>query len=329
MKQCNASPQSFLPMLPTLMSLLLLLLFPTATTAQPPQTITECSTADQETCAQSNRVCYNYESTDTRECGYCINGYIEIQNECYNIDNDLQDEKFELLDELLEEYLPDYIDESVSIEERTERFVVVAKIVSFWNSFVPPPVFSLGITKETFLTKEERKGRLGILANRTYVPDYSLKEGEDGRGELGRFETDGGGWYGTAAAAAGQEVFDEIDPENRSLKQQKRRLQTTVDWHADGYTTRVKEQGLCGCCWAVSTAAAIESALLITNQTKVSNDLDRESLSFQQMISCDDRNSGCGGGNILYATKYAWENNDFGNEKYGGLVSYGAFMILG
>ncbi|ACI64247.1 predicted protein, partial [Thalassiosira pseudonana CCMP1335] len=93
-------------------------------------------------------------------------------------------------------------------------------------------------------------------------------------------------------------------------------LQTAVDWHADGYTTRVKEQGLCGCCWAVSTAAAIESALLITNQIKVSNDLDRESLSFQQMISCDDRNSGCGGGNILYATKYAWENNDFGNEKY-------------
>lgn len=80
-------------------------------------------------------------------------------------------------------------------------------------------------------------------------------------------------------------------------------------------------KGLCGCCWAVSTAAAIESALLITNQTTLT-DTDADSVSFQQMISCDERNLGCDGGNILYAVKYAWENNDFGNDNYGGIASY-------
>ena len=80
-------------------------------------------------------------------------------------------------------------------------------------------------------------------------------------------------------------------------------------------------QGLCGCCWAVSIAASIESALLITNQTLIT-DSDADSVSFQQMITCDKENLGCDGGNILYATRYAWEHNDFGNGNYGGLTSY-------
>jgi len=79
-------------------------------------------------------------------------------------------------------------------------------------------------------------------------------------------------------------------------------------------------KGLCGCCWAVAIAAAIESALLITNQTKITNTYDK-SVSFQQMITCDMNNLGCDGGNILYATKYVWKNDNFGNN-YGGLVSY-------
>jgi len=52
--------------------------------------------------------------------------------------------------------------------------------------------------------------------------------------------------------------------------------------------------------------------------------MDTNSLSFQQLISCDDEsgNSGCDGGNILAATRYIWENDNFGNGGFGGLVSY-------
>ena len=83
------------------------------------------------------------------------------------------------------------------------------------------------------------------------------------------------------------------------------------------------ERTISGCCWAVSTAAAVESALMITGQTPRYDKLDGNSLSFQQMVSCDTKNqNGCGGGNIMYAAKYAWQNNDFDNDRLGGLLSY-------
>ena len=40
------------------------------------------------------------------------------------------------------------------------------------------------------------------------------------------------------------------------------------------------------------------------------------------MISCDSKEKGCQGGNILQATKYVWEHDDFRNGNFGGLVSY-------
>lgn len=52
---------------------------------------------------------------------------------------------------------------------------------------------------------------------------------------------------------------------------------------------------------------------------------DADSISFQQMIACDTKNLGCDGGNILYATGYVWENNDFGNGNYGGLTSFAEY----
>ena len=92
--------------------------------------------------------------------------------------------------------------------------------------------------------------------------------------------------------------------------------------------------------WAVSTVAAIEAAAFITNGTEFS-----QSLSFQQLISCDEEDSGCNGGNIVrrkvtamkvfasssfsytlfdkfYAMKYAWKNSDFGAaDQIGGLAT--------
>ena len=60
---------------------------------------------------------------------------------------------------------------------------------------------------------------------------------------------------------------------------------------------------------------------MITNKTE-KTDTDEDSISFQQLITCDKENLGCNGGNILYATKYAWEHNDFNIGNYGGVVSF-------
>lgn len=42
---------------------------------------------------------------------------------------------------------------------------------------------------------------------------------------------------------------------------------TSVDWRAAGAVSNIKYQGLCGCCWAFSTAAMTESFIKIKYQT--------------------------------------------------------------
>ena len=62
--------------------------------------------------------------------------------------------------------------------------------------------------------------------------------------------------------------------------------------------------------------------MMITGQTSREDGM-KNNLSFQQMISCDEKELGCGGGNILQATRYVWEHDNFKNGNFGGLVSYG------
>jgi len=88
------------------------------------------------------------------------------------------------------------------------------------------------------------------------------------------------------------------------------------DWHAAGFMGPVRNQGLCGACWAFSAAGAIEAAMAIEKfngmspdeRTKLAagpagdggltSDLDLVvPLSEQDMIDCDTLNEeGCDGG---------------------------------
>lgn len=306
--------------------------------------ITKCPAELQETCAlQQNRTCYYYESFNNpsaHTCGYCLNGFIEINDYCYDID-DIGTEKFTLMPELLEEYLPEFADLNATTDLRSKRLVAVSKIISSWNSYVPPPSFSLGFNQETFLTLEERAKRLGIMANLRYSPvtvdgDLNLSDKEMSKLRLGNLER-----FVVKGISTNNDIVDEdIDPSDddylkneiettteetttsSSLAQgsarkivrrrgtktapvQKRTLEEilppAIDWHDRGVMTEVKNQGLCGCCWAVSTAAAIESAMYISDQSfsELGKAFKGRSLSFQQMISCDEENYGCDGGNIV------------------------------
>lgn len=75
-----------------------------------------------------------------------------------------------------------------------------------------------------------------------------------------------------------------------------------VDWRTAGVVTSVKDQSRCGCCWAVSLAGAIEGAT-------ARNTGYLQSLSWQQLVSCDDQNFGCNGGSLVYAMQYAIQNS--------------------
>ena len=278
--------------------------------AQETTAITECNESKKQECSIQYRTCYNYTDLGNNsdingdnyyyyECGYCLNNYLEFQASCYNISN-ITTEEFTLLAKLLEQYLPEYVDTTVTTQVRVQRLVALAKIISFWNSQVPPPKFKLGLNKETFLTAEERKGRLGILGNLTYASNSN--GGGEGKRTLERFVVQGINDEETL-----EEKESKVDGNaNTAMRRRewRRTLQDiplSIDWHARGYTTRIKNQGACGCCWAVSTVAAIESAMLITNMTTRNESGSANSLSFQQMISCDEENKGCDGGNIVSA----------------------------
>lgn len=71
-----------------------------------------------------------------------------------------------------------------------------------------------------------------------------------------------------------------------------------IDWTTKGAVTAVKNQGRCGSCWAFSAVAAIES------YAKLSGKYGLETLSAQQVNSCDKRDGGCNGGNTETAYGY-------------------------
>lgn len=70
-----------------------------------------------------------------------------------------------------------------------------------------------------------------------------------------------------------------------------------LDWTTSGATSPVKNQGMCGSCWAFSATEGIESAVFRATGTM-------QVLSTQQIISCDKVDGGCNGGDLPTAFDY-------------------------
>lgn len=76
-----------------------------------------------------------------------------------------------------------------------------------------------------------------------------------------------------------------------------------VDWSAIGATTAVKDQGMCGSCWAYSTTEGIESAIWMQDKNATIPEL-----APQQIISCDHKEAaGCSGGDLPSALDYVMQ----------------------
>ncbi|XP_022191794.1 cathepsin O [Nilaparvata lugens] len=79
-------------------------------------------------------------------------------------------------------------------------------------------------------------------------------------------------------------------------------LPDKVDWRTKGVVTPVRNQKLCGACWAFCTIETMESMLAIKNGTLLS-------LSVQEVIDCAGYgNQGCNGGDICSLAQWLKDN---------------------
>lgn len=80
-------------------------------------------------------------------------------------------------------------------------------------------------------------------------------------------------------------------------------LPKSIDWVEKGAVTEVKNQGMCGSCWAFSAVGAMEGALAIATGKLID-------LSEEQVLDCDKKDSGCGGGEM--ETAFEWIESNGG-----------------
>jgi len=77
------------------------------------------------------------------------------------------------------------------------------------------------------------------------------------------------------------------------------------DWRQEGAVLGIKDQGSCGSCWAFSTINSVEGIHKISQGQLTDT-------SEQQLVSCDTRSNGCGGGDPYGAYQYIQGNGQNG-----------------
>ena len=145
---------------------------------------------------------------------------------------------------------------------KTHGFYILVLIESH-NTQIPTPSYFLGHNQFSDLTLDEfqKYNKLGLFS-----PGVLMRKSSSGN-------------------VRSSAIVDVAMSSHRKLQD----LPDTVDWVQGGAVAPVKNQGMCGSCWAFSAICAIEGAHYIDNGELVA-------LSEQELVDCDKLDMGCGGG---------------------------------
>mmetsp|Transcript_26803 Transcript_26803/g.34325 ORF Transcript_26803/g.34325 Transcript_26803/m.34325 type:complete len:487 (+) Transcript_26803:44-1504(+) len=213
--------------------------------------------------------------------------------------------------EAFEEWVVEFEREYENLQEKSKRMLIWLEnhVLIETHNAKESSSFTLGHNDFSDMTHEEFKQRMHLGE---FAPPLVMREGK--QFNFAEFEEEK-----EADEVSNARLRGAADAESTAAKEERRLADTDLDeedWHGKGLMGPVRNQGICGACWAFSAIGSIESGMAIDKYNKmtphereelekqqlegveVTNDLGLVvPLSEQNMIDCDVlMEKGCGGG---------------------------------